>query len=240
MTPPENFLDVDQGGDIWAELRCGIGTASRAADIIAMKKQTKKQKELGIREETADRRIYRSELICERLTGQPYPHHVTPEMRWGIAHEQDARAAYELQRGVLVEKVGFIIHPTITGFGSSPDGDLPDEDGSIQIKCPATMTHLAWMSDDRVPPEHAPQLLAELACSGRAWIDFVSYDPRLPEHLQLFVKRFDRDEKLIAILEAEVVHFLAEVDQVIAALPQAPKQLAGETDQADDDEDPQF
>jgi len=232
---PANHIDVEQGSQMWAELRCGLVTASRASDVIATKKQTKKQLELGIREEMADRRIYRSELICEILTRVPYAHYVSQEMQWGLDQEQFARAAYELAHDVLVETVGFILHPTVPRFGASPDG-LVGDDGMIQIKCPTTMTHLSWLAQGTIPVEHVAQMLAELSCSGRKWIDFVSYDPRLPEHLQLFVRRYHRDEKLIAVLEAEVVHFNSEIDDTIAALPQKPQGIVESLDQVNDDE----
>lgn len=54
--------------------------------------------------------------------------------------------------------------------------------------------------------------------TGRKWWDFVSYDPRMPEHLQLFVQRIERDEKYVADLEAKVTAFLREVDSTIKQL----------------------
>ena len=209
---------VVQGTEEWRQIRCGNATASRAADIIAMLKKGG---------EAANRRDYRTEIICERLTGVPYPQSAqyARAVQWGKEHEADARTAYELKMGVLVDVVGFVMHPTIERFGCSPDF-LVGEDGMGQIKCPDTATHIEWIRSGTVPIEHIPQLLAELACTKRKWIDFVSYDPRLPEHLQLFVVRYDRNEKLISQLEAEVVHFNAEVDQVIACLPAAPQPIA--------------
>lgn len=217
MSAPDYSLVV-QGSPEWQELRCGIPTASRAADIIAMTKKG----------EGAARRDYRTEIICERLTGVPYPQFVTREMQWGIDHEAEARAAYELKTGELVDQIGFVLHPTIGRFGCSPDGMVGDN-GILQIKCPTTATHINWLRAGTVPIEHIPQLLAELSCTGRKWVDFVSFDPRLPEHLQLFVVRYERDErvsKLIATLEAEVEHFNAEIDQVLTTLPAAPQPIA--------------
>jgi hypothetical protein len=205
---------MEQGTDEWAQARCGLVTASRSADVIAMLKNGKGEK--------SERAAYRSELICEILTGVPYPRFVSKEMQWGIDQEPFARAAYELQQNVLVETCGFILHPGIDRFGASPDG-LVGDDGLIQIKCPNTSTHLGWMLAGTVPVEHMAQMLGEMSCTQRAWVDFVSYDPRLPLHLQLFVRRFVRDPKLIAVLEKEVEHFNAEIDGQIAALPQKPQ-----------------
>jgi hypothetical protein len=217
MTTPGLYLDVQQGTPEWLQARCGLPTASRAADIIAMLKSGKGER--------SERRDYRAEVICEILTGNPYPRRVTPEMQWGIDHEADARVAYELQCGVLVDTCGFVLHPEVDRFGASPDG-LVGDDGQIQIKCPTSATHLEYWRSGVVPIEHMPQMLAEMSCTGRDWCDFVSYDPRMPEHLQLFVKRFERNDQHIAILEKEVRHFNAEIDQVLAGLPGKPQAIA--------------
>lgn len=220
MSTPANSIDCLQGSQMWAELRCGNVTASRASDVIAMTKKG----------ESADRRNYRTELLCERLTGVPYPQYVTKEMQWGTEQEPFARAAYELQVGVLVDTVGFVLHPSVPRFGCSPDGYV-GEIGMVQFKCPNTTTHLGWMLGGTIPVEHVPQLLAELSCNPeREWIDFCSFDPRLPEHLQLWMKRYERNPKLISALEAEVVHFNAELDQVLMALPPAPQAVAAVLD----------
>lgn len=217
---------LEQGSELWLEARCGLVTASRAADVIAMTKKG---------EEKAERKQYRTEILCEILTGVPYPRFISREMQFGIDQEPFARAAYEIQRDLLVETVGFIPHPDVARFGASPDF-LVGEDGLGQIKCPNTSTHLGWMLAGQVPVEHMPQMLAEMSCTGRAWCDFVSFDPRLPEHLQLFVRRFARDEKLIATLETEVVHFNAEIEEVLAALPQQPQGVVIAMDHSDPEE----
>ena len=217
MTPLE-LANIQQGSPEWKQARAGIFTASRAGDGLAAIKKG----------EAANRRDYRTELLVERLTGQPYPQYESAEMRWGKEQEPYARAAYELERDVLVDTCGLILHPTIPNFGASPDG-LVGTDGMIQIKCPNTTTHLAWMLAGVIPLEHYPQMLAELACTGRAWSDFVSFDPRMPAHLQIFVRRLVRDDKiggLISTLESEVVHFNQELDQVLACLPQGPQPIA--------------
>lgn len=189
-------------------------------------------------EEKSERANYRMELICERLTGIPYDRFVTREMQWGIDHEQDARDAYEIERGILVDTVGFVQHPEIPNFGCSPDG-LVGERGMLQIKCPTTRTHLEWMLAGLMPEEHYPQALAELACNpDRMWYDFMSFDPRLPRHLQKFIVRLNRDDvcmRLIRGVEAEVEHFNAEIDHVLSALPQ-PQAIAELLDWPKNDE----
>lgn len=209
LTP--TAFDVEHRSLEWRELRCGYITASRAADATATVKKG----------EAAARRNYRTEVIAERLTKIPTPEgYVSREMRWGIEQEPFARAAYEMLRGILTEPGGFVVHPTIEGFGCSPDA-LVGLDGMAQIKCPNTSTHLEWMLAGGVPLEHTPQMLAEMACTGRQWSDFVSFDPRVPKHLQLFVVRWQRDEKLISILEDEILKFSSDIAEVMDRLPQA-------------------
>ena len=226
MTPQIDYSELEQGSEEWIQARVGLVTASRCGDVCAMKKNG---------EEKAERARYRSELICEILTGQPYPQYVSPEMQWGREQEPFARAAYEMQRGILVETCGFILHPEIDRFGASPDF-LVGEDGLGQIKCPNLTTHIDWLRAGTVPLEHMPQMVAEMSCTGREWCDFVSYHPLLPAHLQLFVIRFDRDNRVIGALERNVDHFNREIDEVLAALPQKPQGIVLSMDQIAEDE----
>lgn len=219
---PGIYLDVEQGTQEWKQARCGIVTASRSGDVCAVRKDGG---------ERAERRDYRSEIVCEILTGQPYPQSAerARQVLWGKEQEPYARAAYELQKGILVDTCGFVLHPEIDRFGASPDGLVGPNDetgGQLQIKCPTTGTQIEYWRTGTVPLEHMPQMLAEMACTGRDWCDFVSFDPRLPEHLQLFVRRYHRDNRMIALLEKNVDHFNKEVDEVLAGLPGKPQAIA--------------
>ena len=197
-----------QGSAEWLQVRVGRITASRIVDVLARLKNGS---------EGADRRNYRVELAAERLTGRSEEFYVSPEMQWGTENESFARASYEIARGVMTDQLGFVIHPTMDFAGASPDS-LVDEDGGLEIKCPKSTTHIKWMQAGGVPEEHQPQMLWNMACTGRAWWDFASYDPRLPEEIRLYVARMERDEKRIAEVEAEVVRFNAEVDFLIGSL----------------------
>jgi hypothetical protein len=170
--------------------------------------------------EAANRANYRAEIVCERLTGRAADHFVSFDMEWGTANEPLARAAYEIHFGLDVDSIGFAKHEKIDGFGASPDG-LVDKDGLLEIKCPKTATHIGYLLDNVVPEEYQPQMLAEMACTGRQWCDFISFDPRLPKKLQMFAVRFHRDEKRIEEMEKEVQKFLFEVDTTIGQLEAA-------------------
>ena len=201
------ILDLQQGSTEWLQARAGRVTASRISDVLAKIKSG----------EAAARRDYRAQICAEILTGRPQEDGFqNAEMLWGLEMEPLARSAYELAKGVLVEQPGFVLHPTIDRAGASPDG-VAGKIG-LEIKCPKTATHLQYLLDGGVPAKYEPQMLWQLACMEAEACDFVSFDPRLPQHLQLFVVRFQRDEKRILEITAEVGVFLKEVDEIIERL----------------------
>lgn len=202
-------IPVVQGSAAWLQARVGLVTASRMSDVMATPKRGTT--------ELACKRDYRMELLCERLTGRAAEHYVSREMDFGSEQEPFARAAYEVVQDVLVDEVGLVLHPIMDFSAASPDG-LVGDDGAIEIKAPKTATHLNWRLADVVPEEHIDQCMWVMACCGRQWIDFVSFDPRLPQGLRFFVKRLERDEKRIAEMEYAVMEFNAEVDAMIEGL----------------------
>ena len=198
---------IAQGSPEWFAQRLGKATASRIADIIARTKT-------GY---STSRANYAAELVCERLTGAQAERFTNAAMQWGTEKEPDAKAAYEFIHNAQVEPAEFVPHPTIAMTGASPDGYVGDV-GLIEVKCPISATHIETLLRGQVPDKYEVQMLWQMACTGRAWCDYVSFDPRLPPHLQLFVKRVHRNATRIAELEAEVISFLAEVDSTISKL----------------------
>lgn len=204
-----NTLTVQQGTAEWKAARAGMITASRICDVIAKVKSG----------EAAARRDYKAQLVVERLTGMPTDDGYTnAAMQWGNDQEPFARAAYELKNDVMVDQVGFVVHPIIPTAGASPDG-LVGADGLVEIKCPKTATHLQYILDGRVPTQYVPQMQWQMECTGRDWCDFVSYDPRVPEHLQLFVVRLLRSAEFAVTLCAEVMSLDTEVEEMLERLP---------------------
>lgn len=199
-----------QGSDEWIKARLGKLGASRFADAIARTKGG-----WG-----ASRANLRAQLIIERLTGIPAVTYTNAAMQWGTETEPQARAAYAFARDVTVEECGFIEHPTVQMSGASPDG-LVEPDGLIEIKCPNSAAHIETLIGGTVDERYVFQMQWQMACTGRAWCDFVSFDPRLPERMQLWVKRFPRDPKRIAEMEDLARCFLQEVDAAIALLEKA-------------------
>lgn len=201
------ILDLPQGSEEWLAARAGKVTASRIADVMSKIKTG----------EAAARRDYKAQIVAEILTGKPQDGgYINAEMQWGTDQEPFARAAYEVSRDVMVDQVGLVLHPKIDRAAASPDG-LVDK-GLLEVKCPKTATHLQYLGAGVVPAQYLPQMLWQMACTEREWCDFVSYDPRLPERLQLFVKRYERDDARIKEMEAEVIAFLAEVDAMLEKL----------------------
>lgn len=200
-------MSDEQRTEEWVQARLGKVTASRLADVLATTKSGP----------SASRKNYMAELICETMTGQPYPHFTSKEMEWGTEQEPFARSAYEAEKGVLVEEVGFIRHPDIEGTGASPDG-LVGPDGTLEIKCPNTATHIETMLSGKADSRYYAQMQWALECSGRQWCDFVSFDPRMPEGLQFSCVRVFRDEEFLKNARAEVVKFLAEMEAKVAEL----------------------
>ena len=208
---------IVQGSAEWHQARLGKVTASKVGDVLAKTKTGP----------GASRLNYAAQLVAERLTGAATETFTNAAMMWGTEKEPEARAAYAFLHapGPVVE-VGFIDHPTIPLTGASPDG-LVCDDGLVEIKCPNTATHLETLLAQAVPAKHKPQIQWQLACTGRKWLDFVSFDPRLSPAKQLFVARVERDDAYIAALEAEITAFLAEVAETVAKLDGAyPEALA--------------
>lgn len=200
--------EMIQGSAEWLQARIGKATGSRMADLSARLKSGKPG---------AARESYMLELIAERLTGLAADHFVSREMQWGTDNEPRARAAYEFLTDRDIELVGFVGHPRFTMAGASPDG-LVGADGLVEFKCPTSKTHATTLATGQVPEEYLPQVYWEMACTGRAWCDFASFDPRFPEGMDLLVLRVPRDEAAIAALEADVAAFLEELDQRVAAI----------------------
>lgn len=197
---------MDQRSAEWFSARLGRLTASRVADMMA-----KTRTGWG-----ASRSNYAWELAIERLTGEPTPSFCSPAMQWGIETEDRARAAYQIHALCNVEEVGFVEHPKLFA-GASPDG-LIGADGMLEIKCPNPATHGETLLNGTIADKYLKQMQFQMACSGRQWCDFVSFDPRFPEPMQLWVKRVECDEGAIAEIEDCAAEFLAEVEQTVARL----------------------
>ena len=208
-----------QGTGAWFNARTGHLSASRMRAAMAYLKQSEKDREAGkLREDRSERKNLKIEVLAERMTGDIVEKYTTAAMQWGIEQESNAKAAYEAATGRLVTDVGFVLHPSIEWLGASPDGFVGD--GLIEIKCPNTSTHVGWILDGTIPEEHIPQMTLQCACTKRGWCDFVSYDPRMSEAQQLFVRRFYPTDEQIETVEKEAKLFLLEVEGLFQLITQ--------------------
>lgn len=198
---------MNQRTDTWFAARLGRVTASRVHEIMATLKDGKP---------AAARANYMADIVLERLTGKRAEGFSNDAMDWGTQTEPQARAAYSAKTGELVTEVGFVNHPTLMA-GASPDG-LVGDDGLVEIKCPTSSTALETLFTQKIAKKYIDQMQWQLLVTGRAWCDFCSFDPRLPEHLQCYIQRVPRDNKRIAELEEAVVKFLEEVDTQVKTL----------------------
>ena len=198
---------MEQRSPEWFAARCGKVTASRIADLRAKTKSG-----WG-----ASRDKYMAQIVVERITGTVAPSFQNAAMQHGTDTEPQARAAYEFEQDAIVVEVGFVDHPFIPMAGASPDG-LVGDDGLLEIKCPESHTHLDTLLSEKIPEKYIQQMLWQMACTKKRFCDFVSFDPRMPPHLQFWCKRVDADPEAIAAIENDVVEFLEAVNEKVEKL----------------------
>ena len=195
----------------WLAERCGCLTASRMKDAMDFRKDGKPG---------AYRVKLLHELLAERLTGFSVPHVVTEPMEHGLEYEDEAVDKFVELTGRDVRLSRFYKHPGIEYFGATPDREL--DDGLLEVKCPTTAKYVAWKMAGVVPEEHKPQMLAQLACSGKSWVGFIAYDPRIKEERhRLFLAKFVPEPEQIAAIEDAARTFLAELDAMWEAFTQS-------------------
>lgn len=195
---------MDQRTEDWFTARLGKVTASKVKDVMAKGRSGAP---------SATRTNYMMQLLCERLTGTREEGFTSAAMQRGTDLEPVARSAYEVDKGVMTLETGLIDHPSIEWFAASPDAVVGKE-GLLEIKCPNTSTHIATLRSGQHDSAYDWQMLAQMACAEREWVDFVSFDDRLPEPLQYVCFRFVRDDQRIREMEAEIRSFLDELDEL--------------------------
>ncbi len=200
----QDAIHLEQGTEEWKMARLGHVSASNLDAVMAKVKTG----------EAKTRLDYKIRVATEQITNAIQDSYSNQYMEWGIEQEPFARMAYEARTESFVEKTGFWKHPDIKWFGCSPDG-LVGDDGLIEIKCPKSTTHVKYLLDNELPSDYYWQVHGQMLVTGRKWVDFISFDPRMPEHKQLFIIRVNRDEEIMAQLKVAVIGFLSEVDEMI-------------------------
>lgn len=190
----------------WLSARAGKLTASRMADAMAFLKNG---------QPGAERSRLMRELLAERLTGLSVHHVVNDAMLHGLEYEDEAVDTFvERYPQYSVRMSRFYEHPTIANFGATPDREIGD-DGLLEVKCPTTTTYLEWVMAGTVPERHKPQMCAQLLCSGKRWVGFIAYDPRIKvESQRLFMRKYEPGADELAVVEAAAIRFLDELDEM--------------------------
>jgi putative phage-type endonuclease len=200
---PDGNLNAPQGSQEWLQARVGRLTASRFNDVLA-------------KPETAAYRGYLLQIVTERLTGQPQESgFINDAMTWGSETEPLARHAYQIETGDVVTECGLVLLDD--WIAGSPDGLLSD-DGVVEFKCPKSTTHVDWIDAGKLPARHRAQVQGLLLITGRQWAHFVTYDPRMPPHLRLWIHEVAADAKYQAELLDKLHAFRAEAEKMIDKL----------------------
>lgn len=203
------IIQAEQGSEEWLQARVGVLTASRFRDACDTLKSGKpSQAAIDYAYDLA------SEIAGGTAAGSSF---TTAPMRRGTELEPLARAAYEGKSGYLVDECGLILSDC-GRYGFSPDGMIND-DGLVEIKCPANSRKKVemWVTGD--VSEYIHQMQGGMWLTGRQWCDFVMFDPALaPVSKHLYIKRIDRDESFIADMQANLEAFLSTVDRHVAFL----------------------
>ena len=209
------YVDCEQGTDEWHAARLAVTTASRAKDACdKLKNGEPSQKAIGYAAQVAMERV--SCVSCDDVF-------VNFAMRRGTELEPIARSAYETHTGNMVEESGIYLTDDRL-FGYSSDGVI-GSDGLIEIKCPNSPLIVINMWRDGDLSDYMHQIQMGLWLTGRKWLDFVMFDPRLETvGKSLFIKHVTRDEAFIEKMEADLMRFTRLVDSYAAILNQSVNQ----------------
>ena len=211
-------LNLEQGSDAWLEARAAVITASRFVDARA--KLSRKSKTGGPGDFAAKAIEYAWTVALERIACKPLDQTFqTWQMKRGNDLEPEARMAYEMKTGLLAGESGLLLTDDRV-FGYSSDG-LVDDDGMVEIKCPANCQKIGttWSDPDHAVDDYIDQMQGGMWITGRKWCDFIMYCPWLePIGKELFVKRVHRDDDYIESLEGDLLEFHKMVSRFVESL----------------------
>lgn len=209
-----------QEGAAWIAARVGKVTASNVWKIVRRQKNGNPY---------AAYDDYLTQLVLERLTGRAADNFVSDAMQIGTMREDGAALHYAMETGADVQFAPFVDHPTIADCGASPDR-LVDDMGLVEIKCPQPKAHMDFLMTGAIPENYWWQMQWQMACTERAWCDFMSYSPDFDARPALVakIKRIERDDAAITEAENLVMVFIEEVKAQVAKLEQIAAQGNGQ------------
>lgn len=200
-----------QNSPEWYARRAGRVTGSNAGSVTAQGK-TKGA-------ESTMRRNLRAQIVTERLTGKSLEEgsYESPDMKNGKGREPFGRMGYEAVMGEFVDEVGFAYLSDLAA-GCSVDGSVNNFEGILEIKCPKPATHIDYLTANRLPPEYVEQARHNLFVTGARYLDFVSFNPDMPENAQILIVRVEPSEMDLPGYEKALRAFLGECDKLEAEL----------------------
>jgi hypothetical protein len=169
---------------------------------------------------TAERDRYMRQLAFERTSKRPVHEIGSKSLSWGIEAEPEAKKAYEIETGTMIESAPFTVHPRHPFIGASPDFVIYGAPGGGEIKSPHDEAVHVWTLLNGMPPDHMPQVQGNIWVAGLDFWDFCSFDPRAAEGLQLYRQRIFRDDAYIDNMERLLLQFEAELRQMVTKLDQ--------------------
>ena len=224
------ILCHEQGNAEWLKWKTGRIGGSRIRAAMRRLERASNGKKAG--DWHGDHDVLVHELCRELITGKPAKHNnLSFEMQYGLAHESEARDAYQEFIGEQVKQTGWVGHPNGKKFGfigCSPDGYL--RGWGLEIKVPTLKEHIDTMLADVVPEKYVPQMqLCMLVCELPEW-EYVSFSPpdpqdeerfALPEELRLWTKRLKADYDLHRKMEDDATATIEEAVALVQKLSQS-------------------
>jgi hypothetical protein len=200
-----NALNLEQGSIEWLQARLGVITASNISKVLAKKgSETRHGHMMELIGQIATKE-------AEEINGKA--------LEWGKANEVAARGAYEFDRDVSVEEVGFIYGPD-KRTGCSPDGIITKLNRGLEIKNPMTArVHADFLLMDKVKPEWLMQVQFSMWVTGFCEWDFCSFHARFKAPGTMFKAiTIKRDNELMDRFSNEVGEFVIEMDRMLEKL----------------------
>lgn len=218
------MIDVSQGSPEWFQARAGRPTASSFHKLITDKTLAPANNDTM--------RSYMRTLIAELVMQEPIEKiGSTYWIERGKELEPAARQEYTFLKGLEVTPAGFWMDDA-RRYGASPDG-LVGDDGLVEFKTGAPETIIGYAIDkDSLVKAHYPQLMGQLLCTGREWVDIMAYDPQIKP----VVRRVFRDTVYLTALAAALDTFLERMNEaceklivdgylIIEEVPEKPKDV---------------
>lgn len=186
----------------WQQVRKGVVTGTTLKQIMGGAK-------------AYDSAFY--EIVSERLTVGLDEEEYESDIDRGNRLEPEAIAEFELETGLVVEKIGFAESDSSKFVGQSPDG-LIGETEAIEVKCPAGKNHVRIWFTDQVPEvsgcDYKDQVVMYFVVNDKLQkLYFVSYNPKIPVHpLHIIEVTRESIAEDIEIAKQKVTEFLEKVE----------------------------